>query len=110
MFVAQLCLTLCDPLDCSLPGSSSMEFSRQEYCSGLPFPSPGKPHNPGIKPGLPTLQTDSLPSEPPGNPFGGRRKGFEDMKALELRGQHDQLDATVPGTNLRAEHGLGRFF
>ena len=44
----------------------SMEFSRQEYWSGLPFPSLGDLHNPGIKLGSPVLQVDSLPSEPPG--------------------------------------------
>ena len=39
---AQSCLTLRDPIDCSLPGSPlSMGFSRQEYCSELPFPTPG---------------------------------------------------------------------
>ena len=43
-------------------------FSRQEYWSGLPFPSPGDLPNPGIEPGSPTLQADSLPSEPPGKP------------------------------------------
>ena len=43
-----------------------MEFSRQEYWSGLPFPSPGDLRNPGFEPGSPTLQTDALPSEPPG--------------------------------------------
>ena len=46
----------------------SMGFSRQEYRSGLPFPSPGDLLNPGIKPGSPTLQADSLPSVPPGKP------------------------------------------
>ena len=46
----------------------SMEFSRQEYWSGEPFPSPGDPLDPGIEPGSPTLQADSLPSEPPGKP------------------------------------------
>ena len=46
----------------------SMEFSRQEYWSGLPFPSPGDLPNPGIKSGSPALQVDSLPSEPPGKP------------------------------------------
>ena len=45
----------------------SMVFSRQEYWSGLPFPSPGDFPNPGSTPtGSPTLQADSLPSEPPG--------------------------------------------
>ena len=46
----------------------SMGFSRQEYCIGLPFPSPGDLPNPGIEPGSPALQADSLPSEPPGKP------------------------------------------
>ena len=45
----------------------SMEFSRQEYWSGLPFPSPGDLPDPGIEPGSPTLRVDALPSEPPGN-------------------------------------------
>ena len=44
----------------------SMEFSRQEYWSGLPFPSPGDLPNPGIEPRSPTLQADALLSEPPG--------------------------------------------
>ena len=47
----------------------SLEFSRQEYWSGLPFPSPGDLPNPGIKPRSPTLQADSLPSEPAGKPL-----------------------------------------
>ena len=46
----------------------SLGFSRQEYWSGLPFPSPGDLPNPGIKPGSPVLQADALPSEPPGKP------------------------------------------
>ena len=46
-----------------------MEFSRQEYWSGLPFPSPGDLPEPGIKPGSSALQEDSLPSEPPGKQF-----------------------------------------
>ena len=41
-----------------------MEFSKQEYWSGLPFPSPGYLPHPGIKPESPTLQADSLPFEP----------------------------------------------
>ena len=45
----------------------SMGFSRQEYWSGLPFPSPGDLPNPGIEPGSPLLQAGALPSEPPGN-------------------------------------------
>ena len=46
----------------------SMIFSRPEYWSGYPFPSPGHLPNPGIKPRSPTLQEDPLPAEPPGKP------------------------------------------
>ena len=45
-----------------------MEFTRQEYWSELPLPSPGDLPHPGIKPRSPALQADSLPSEPPGEP------------------------------------------
>ena len=45
-----------------------MEFSRPEYWSGQPFPSPGDLPNPGIKPRYPVLQVDSLPAESPGKP------------------------------------------
>ena len=45
-----------------------MRFSRQEYWSGLPFPSPGVLPNPGLEPRSPALQADSLPSELPGKP------------------------------------------
>ena len=47
-----------------------VEFSRQEYWNGKPFPSPENLPNPGIKPWSPALQADSLPSEPPGKPKG----------------------------------------
>ena len=47
----------------------SMGFSRQEYWSGLPFPSPGDLPDPGIKPWSPAFQADALTSEPPGNPY-----------------------------------------
>ena len=48
--------------------SLSMGFSRQEYWSGLPFPSPGDLLDPGIEPRSPALQADALTSEPPGKP------------------------------------------
>jgi len=47
----------------------SMEFSRQEYRSGLPFSSPRDFPNPGIKPRFPAFQADSLPLEPPGKSY-----------------------------------------
>ena len=74
--VAQSCLTLCDPTDWSLRGFSvhrilqarilewaSTGFSRQEYWSGLPFPSPGDLPDPGIEPGSATLEADALTSD-----------------------------------------------
>ena len=61
--ISRLVLSDCmNPMDCT-------PFSRQEYWSGLPFPSPGHLPDPGIEPGSPALQVDSLPSEPPGKPF-----------------------------------------
>ena len=47
----------------------SMEFSRQEYWKGLPFPSSGDLPDPGGEPRSPSLQADALPSEPPGKPL-----------------------------------------
>ena len=49
--------------------SPSMGFSRQEYWSGLPFPSPGDLPDPGIEAGSPTLQAGALTSEPQRKPF-----------------------------------------
>ena len=51
-----------------------MEFSRQEYWSGLPFPSPEDLPDPGIEPRSPLLQGDSLPSEPPEKPKAATEK------------------------------------
>ena len=61
------CLTLCNPMDCRCH-PLSMEFSRQEYWTGLPFPSPGDLPDPGIEPESPALQADSLLSQQPGKP------------------------------------------
>ena len=70
VLVAQLCCVLLFviPWPGAHQASLSMEFSRQEYWSGLTFPFPGDFPNPGIEPGSPALKADSLPSEPPGKP------------------------------------------
>ena len=63
------CLVMSDsvtPCTVAHQGPLSMKFSRQEYWSELPFPSPGYLPDPGIEPRSPALQVDSLPSEPPG--------------------------------------------
>ena len=65
MLVTQLCLTLCDFMDCSLPGSPVHGILR------LPFSSPGDLSNLGIEPGSPTLQADSLSFEHPSYSVNG---------------------------------------
>ena len=70
MLVTQLCPALCDPMHCSRQAPLSMEFSRQEYWSVLPFTSPGDLPHPGFEPRSTALQADSLPSQlPPGKPL-----------------------------------------
>ena len=61
--VAKLCLTLETPWTVACQAPLPMGFSRQEYWSGLPFPSPEDLPNPGIEPRSPALQADSLPTE-----------------------------------------------
>ena len=62
-WVTKLCLTLVTPWTVAHQTPRSMGFSRQEYWSGLPFPSPGNLPDPGIEPGSSSLQADSLPTE-----------------------------------------------
>ena len=59
---------LATPWTAAYQAPLSMGFSRQEYWSGLLFPSPGDLPDPGIEPGFPTLEADTLTSEPPGKP------------------------------------------
>ena len=70
--VAQSYLTVCDPWTVAHQAFPSMGFSRQEYWSGLPFPSPGDLLDPGIEPRSPILQADTLTSAPPGKPLNTR--------------------------------------
>ena len=81
----------------------SMEFFRQKYCSALPFPSPGDLPDPEIDPASPTLQADSLPSEPPGKP--GYTQIFQHFVFLRSSEVGD-IDA-VHGSSQRKslEHG-----
>ena len=65
-----------------------MGFSSQEYWSGLPFPSPGDLPDPGIEPGSPTLQADTLPSEAPGSTEFCRTSYIR--RALSTLQQEDQ--------------------
>ena len=66
--VTKSCPTLVSQWTVACQALLPMGFSRQEYWSGLPLPSPGDLPDPEIEPGFPTLREDSLPTEPPGKP------------------------------------------
>ena len=78
--VAQSCPTLATPWTVAHQAPLSMGFSRQEYWSGLPFPSPGDLPNPGIEPGSRALQADALSSEPPGKPYNRVKIAYKQLK------------------------------
>ena len=70
--VSKFCLTLASPWTVAHQALPSMGFPRQEYCSGLPFPSPGDLPSRGIKPGSPVspaLASRFFTTEPPGKPI-----------------------------------------
>ena len=67
--VAKLCLTLCDPMDCSLPGSSAHGILQARIPEWVAISFSRDLSDPGIKPRSPALQADSLLSEPPGKPL-----------------------------------------
>ena len=67
--VAKSCPSHCNPMDCSPPGSSVPGIFRQEYWSGLPFPSPGDLPDPGIEPASPALAGGFFTTLPPGKPW-----------------------------------------
>ena len=85
--VSQLCLALYHPLDCSHQAPLSMEFSRQESWSGLPFPPPGDLPNPGMKPAppvSPALQADSLPAESSRKPVYIHERKWKSLSGVWL--------------------------
>ena len=91
---------------CQVP--LSMGFSRQEYWSGLPFPSPGDLHDPGIKPRAPALQADSLPSEPLGKPYVFLILRYKESNSeIAAQGRKEEIEAepidTVPASGQPAK-------
>jgi len=96
--VAQSCPTLWNPTE---PTSllCPWEFSRQEYWSRLPCPPPGDLPNPGIEPGSPALQADSLLSEPPGKP-----------KNTGVDSYHFSRESSHPRNWTRVSYIAGGFF
>ena len=92
------CVRLCDPWTVAYHAPPSMGFSRLETWSGLPFPSPGDIPNPGS----PALQTDAVPSEPPGTPkyfLIERNKERKDRRGKERKGRKKEK---------REEEGRGK--
>ena len=71
--VSQSSPTLCDHMDCSPPGSSVHGSLQARILEWLSFLPPGDLSDPGMKPGSPALQADSLPSEPPGKSSQGHK-------------------------------------
>ena len=80
--IAQSCPTLCDPMDCSLPGSSVHGILQARILSGLPFPSPGDLPNPGFEPRFPALQADALTTEPPEKPQSHYQKSLHTIMTI----------------------------
>ena len=85
----------------------SMEFSRQEYWSGLLFPSPGDPSNPGIKPWSTALQADSLSPEPPWKPHR-RKVPASGLPSSALTSGHAPVAQMLRKAHSFLPHGLGR--
>ena len=100
--VAKSCPTLATSLTIAFQVSLSMEFSRQEYWSGLPFPSPGDLPSPGIEPGSPTLQADPLLTEL--HQFSSVQFSSVAQSCLTL---FDPMNCSTPG--LPVHHQLPEF-
>ena len=102
------------PLTVAHQAPLSMVFSRQEYWSGLPFPSPGDIPDPGIEPGSPELQADSLPSELSGeqryssaNGSGttGHSQAKSESKHRPWKSESESVSCSVVSNSLQP-HGL----
>ena len=104
MLVAPLCLPLCDPMDCSPPGSSVygisqariLEWVASSFSRGI-FLTQGSSH-PWIEPGCPKLQSDALPSELPGKP---RKTVWVHSNSLQSCPFCDLMDYSPPGSSVQ---------
>ena len=90
----------------------SMELSKQEYWSGLPFPSPGDLPNPGTEPRSPVLQADALPSEPPGKPIWNTepQRSAHKWKLLVMSDSLQPHGLYSPWNSLSLNAGVGSRF
>ena len=94
--------TLCDPMDCSLPGSSVHGVSRQKYWSGLPCPPPGDLPDPGIEPvplKSPVLVGRFFTNDPPGKLLPYTAAAAAAAKSLQsCLTLYDPIDGSPPGS------------
>ena len=106
--VTPLCLTLCNPMDCSLPGSSVHGNSpgKNTGWSGLSFPSQGDLPNSGIKPGSPAWQEDSLPAEPQGKPCVPQLINLPSRSNFQFSGPVSSTSSTLRIESDRREEGV----
>ena len=89
--VAKSCLTLATSWTLAQQAPLSMGFPKQEYCSGLPFPSPRNLPDPGAEPGSLALQADSLPTKPQGSPYPLQRASLNlSPRNMEIIHAHHQ--------------------
>ena len=109
--IAQLCLTLCNPMDCNPSGSSVHGDFQATMLECIANPAPGDLPNSGIKSGSPTLQADSLPPEPSGNIYWSIKiisllemlmKLMENMFTLYV-----ETDSECLKTRILGRHGQG---
>ena len=122
VLAAQLCPTLCDPMDCSHQAPLFMEFSRQEYWSGLPSPPPGDLPDPGIEPTSlvsPALAGRFFTTEPPGKCLkdgskgrcqdrGGGRRRSQEERCVCGRVWSSPRACTTPGCLCPSPHAHAR--
>ena len=84
-----LCTTLCNPIDCSLPGSSVHGILQVRILDWVAIPFPGNLPDPGIEPGSLTLQADCSQSEPPGLAHNERYNSPEEIMMLFVKREMD---------------------
>ena len=98
--VTKSCLTLATPWTVACQAPLSMAFSRQEYWSGLPFPSPGDLPDLRIEPGSFALQADSLPTELQGKPFSILAAAAAAKSLQSCLTLCDPIDGSPPGSSV----------
>ena len=104
VFVAQSCLTLCNPVDCSPPDSSVHGILQARILEWVATSFPGSLPDPGIDPTSSALQVDSLPSEPPGKP------PKEVLRLLQLHTKTSQIDVETTCQDVQASPVLSLSF